>query len=75
MLILNKFYSWLIQIGAIIVAIVAFVFLGKKWGKVETEKKQAQTDAKTMGKYAKINSMPDVPDPFGKLRKKDKRMP
>lgn len=74
MLILNKFYSWLIQIGAIIVAIVAFVFLGKKWGKVETEKKQAQSDMKEMEKYEDINSNPDVPNPLDLMRKKDKRV-
>ena len=74
MLILNKFYSWLIQIGAIIVAIVAFVFLGKKWGKVETEKKQAQSDMKEMEKYEEINSNPDIPDPLSRMRKKDKHL-
>jgi H+/gluconate symporter-like permease len=74
MLILNKFYSWLIQIGAIIVAIVAFVFLGKKWGKVETEKKQAQSDMKEMEKYEKIDSRPPSSTPMAdilRMRKKN----
>jgi phosphotransferase system glucose/maltose/N-acetylglucosamine-specific IIC component len=61
-------YQFLAKIIIAVLAFIAFIFVGKKWGQATEQKKQAEDEADKMEKYEKIDSLPPVDNPFDRMR-------
>jgi hypothetical protein len=63
-----------IFLAGILIVVVAIIILAMKWGKNATLKEQAENNENTMEDYENVDSKPPVDNPFGRMRKKNKRV-
>jgi flagellar basal body-associated protein FliL len=65
----------IIIIVGLIIVIIAIIILAMSWGKNATLKEQAEDNEEIMEDYENVDAKPPVDNPFGRMRKKGKRVP
>ena len=65
-------WSALVSFVSKIVGILAPLFIAKKWGESETKREQLEADARSREEDEKIASRPYVPNPFSRMRDREK---